>query len=147
MNQVQTSVIVRLIPREINVGVKGGDLPTRVVAGILVAGITILAAPIVAVSPSIVKIAGLASAEIGSILLMLGLFLAQKTHYAGLLLLPTPLVQIWCVSEGYGWIAVGVGLWILIWIGQNILTRRCGLNKLLGINSCEATQHSVNSAA
>jgi hypothetical protein len=68
---------------------------------------------------------------------MAGLVFSQKTHFAGVMLIPTALMIMGLASREWRWAAVLVGLIVLGWITQNLVTKRCGLNKLLGINSCD----------
>lgn len=125
-----------------NVGMEGGDLPTRRIALLVVASLTVLAAPPFAVSYSTLKICALLSSMSGALFLMAGLAFLQKTHYAGIVLVPTPLLMIGLCGLGVSWLAVGVGFLAAAVIVQNLVTSRCGINKLLGINSnscaCEA---------
>lgn len=120
-----------------NVGVEGGDLSTRRFALIVMFLLTVLAVPWLGLSHSALKIACLASAMVGTLFLMAGLVFLQKTHFAGLMLIPAPLAMVGLSSLGWRWAAVLWGLLVIGWTAQNLVTRRCGFNKLLGINSCE----------
>ena len=120
-----------------NVGVEGGDLPTRRFALIVMLLLTVLAVPWLGLSHSALKIAGLAAAMVGTLFLMAGLVFFQKTHFAGLMLIPAPLAMVGLSAVGWRWVAVLWGMVVIGWMAQNLVTRRCGFNKLLGINSCE----------
>lgn len=120
-----------------NVGVEGGDLPTRRFALIVMLLLTLLAVPWFGLSHAALKIAGLASAMVGTLFLMAGLVFLQKTHFAGLMLIPAPLAMVGLSSIGWRWAAVLWGMVVIGWMAQNLVTKRCGFNKLLGINSCE----------
>lgn len=126
----------RLASSTVNVGADGGDLPTRRFALLVVASLTVLAVPPLGVSYSALKISALAASMAGTLFLMDGLVFAQKTHYAGIMLIPTPLLMIGLSRLGARWLAVALGLIVLGAIVQNLVTSRCGINRLLGINSC-----------
>lgn len=119
-----------------NVGVEGGDLAARRFALIVMLLLTLIALPWMGLSYGAVKIAALVGAMAGTLFLMGGLVFLQKTHFAGLVLIPGPLVMVAFSAIGWRWVAVLVGLLMIAWLVQNLVTRRCGLNKLLGINSC-----------
>lgn len=121
---------------QINVGTEGGDLTARRFALIMMLVITLMAVPWLGLSHSAVKIAALLGAMSGTLFLMAGLVFLQKTHFAGLMLLPGPLGMLALSSVGWRWAAVLFGVVFLSWLVLNLVTRRCGLNKLLGINSC-----------
>jgi hypothetical protein len=120
----------------VNVGFKGGDLPTRYFAGAVMATLTTLSAPPIGSTHSALKIAVLLAAMSGTILLMAGLVFSQKTHYAGIMLIPAPFLILWLTNWGLPWLAVIVGVMLIGFITQNVITRRCGINRLLGITSC-----------
>jgi hypothetical protein len=119
-----------------NVGFAGGDLPTRYFAGAITMLLTIAVAPPLHFSYSALKIFALLASMCGTILLMAGLVFSQKTHFAGIMLIPTALLMMWLADWGWAWLAVLIGLVVLGWISQNLVTKRCGINKLLGIDSC-----------
>jgi hypothetical protein len=121
----------------INVGAEGGDLPTRRFSVIVMLALTVMAVPWLGLSHSAVKITALAAAMSGTLFLMAGLVFVQKTHFAGLVLIPGPLAVAGLSALGWRWAAVLFGMAVIAWLVQNLVTRRCGLNKLLGINSCE----------
>jgi hypothetical protein len=121
----------------INVGAEGGDLPTRRFSVIVMLALTIMAVPWLGLSHSALKITALAAAMAGTLFLMAGLVFLQKTHFAGMVLIPAPLAMAGLSSLGWRWAAVLVGIGVIGWLVYNLVTRRCGLNKLLGINSCE----------
>jgi len=119
-----------------NVGVAGGDLQTRVVAAVGLGVLIVMIVPAAGVPFTTFKITTLIGAEIGAVLLMLGLFFSKKTHFAGFVLIPIPLLMLWLVGSGQPWLAIVVGLAFLGEGLLNLFTRRCRLNKMLGINSC-----------
>jgi len=121
---------------QVNVGAEGGDLTARRFALIMMLVITLMAVPWWGLSHAEVKIAALLGAMSGTLFLMAGLVFLQKTHFAGLILLPGPLGMLALSSVGWRWAAVLFGVVFVGWMVQNLLTRRCGLNQLLGINSC-----------
>jgi hypothetical protein len=120
-----------------NVGVEGGDLPTRRFALIVMFLLTLLAVPWFGLSHAALKIAGLAAAMVGTLFLMAGLVFFQKTHFAGLMLVPAPLAMVGLSAIRWRWAAVLWGVLVIGWMAQNLVTKRCGFNRLLGINSCE----------
>ncbi|MDZ7359880.1 MAG: hypothetical protein ONB46_04030 [candidate division KSB1 bacterium] len=120
----------------LNVGFAGGDLPARYFAAIVVLLLTIAGAPPMKLSSGALKILDLLASMSGTILLMAGLVFSQKTHFAGIVLILTALLMMALVSWERGWMAVLTGAVVLAWIAQNLVTKRCGVNKLLGINSC-----------
>jgi hypothetical protein len=133
INNLADLVQTKFIP--VNVGLKGGDLPTRYFAGTVMSALIIIALPQLEVSPSTLKISVLLAAMSGTIFLMAGLVFSQKTHYAGIMLIPAPFLILWLANSGLSWLGVGVGLLVLGLIVQNLATKRCGVNKLLGISS------------
>jgi hypothetical protein len=119
-----------------NVGSVGGDLTARRFTLIVMALLTLMAVPWIGLSYAAVKIAALVGAMAGTLFLMAGLVFLQKTHFAGFVLIPAPLAMVGLSAIGWRWVAVVFGAAVIGWVGQNLLTRRCGLNQLLGINSC-----------
>jgi hypothetical protein len=119
-----------------NVGSVGGDLSARRFSLIVMLLLTLMAVPWFGLSYGAVKIAALAGAMAGTLFLMAGLVFLQKTHFAGFVLIPAPLAMMGLSAIGWRWMAVLFGAAMIGWVGQNLLTRRCGLNQLLGINSC-----------
>ena len=128
----------------LNVGLAGGDLPTRYFAATVVLLLTIAAAPPVQLTYGAVKIFSLLASMSGTILLMAGLVFSQRTHYAGVMLISTSLLMLWLASLAsepgtstwWAWLAVLIGLIVLGLMVQNLFTKRCGINKLFGIQSC-----------
>ncbi len=122
----------------LNVGLQGGDLPTRYYSTAVMLALSIAAAPPVALSPSTLTISALLASMSGTILLMAGLVFSQKTHYAGIILIPGPSLLAWLAGAGreLAWLAVFLGFVVVGWGAQNLITKRCGVNKLLGLNSC-----------
>jgi len=128
----------------INVGTAGGDLPTRYFATAAVLLLTIVIAPPLKLAYSTVKIFSLLASMSGTILLMAGLVFSQRTHYAGVMLILTSLLMLWLASltsesgasTWWAWLAVLIGLIVLGLMAQNLFTKRCGINKLFGIQSC-----------
>jgi hypothetical protein len=43
---------------------------------------------------------------------------------------------LWLAGAGLAWLAVLLGLVFFGFGVQNLATKRCGINKLLGVNSC-----------
>lgn len=126
-----------LLNLNINVGAEGGDLPTRRFSVIVMLALTVMAVPWLGLSHSALKITALAAAITGTLFLMAGLVFLQKTHFAGMVLIPAPLAMAGLSSLGWRWAAVVFGIAVIGWLVQNLVTRRCGLNRLFGINSCE----------
>ncbi|MCG3118062.1 MAG: hypothetical protein ALAOOOJD_00196 [bacterium] len=120
----------------INVGFAGGDLPARYFAAVTVLFLTIAFMPPLNLTYSTVKIFSLLASMSGTILLMAGLVFSQKTHFAGLMLIPTAFLMMGLAGWQRGWLAALLGVIVLAWIAQNLITKRCGINKLLGIDSC-----------
>ncbi len=127
-----------LLDIPLNVGFEGGDLPARYYAAAVIMALAIAAAPPVRLAYSALKISALLASMSGTLLLMAGLVFSQKTHYAGIMLIPLPIVLLWLVGAGasFAWLAVLLGLAFFGWGAQNLVTKRCAVNKLLGINSC-----------
>lgn len=123
----------------LNVGLQGGDLPARYYAVVVILALSIATAltelPI-HLSYSALKISALLASMSGTMLLMAGLVFSQKTHYAGVLLIPVPFMVLWLAGAGLAWLGAFLGLMFAGWGVQNLVTKRCGINKLLGINSC-----------
>ena len=76
----------------------------------------------------------------GTILLMAGLVFLQTTHFAGILLVLLPFLMLACTAWGLRWLGIVIGLAFVGSIFFNIITRRCGVNKLLGIVSFEESE-------
>ena len=112
------------------------QLAARRFALIVMLLLVLIALPWMGLSYGAVKIFALAGAMAGTLFLMLGLVFLRKTHFAGLVLIPAPLVMVAFSAIGWRWVAGLWGLLVIGWLVQNLVTRRCGLNKLLGINSC-----------
>jgi len=127
---------VSFVNFHVNVGSVGGDLPTRRVALVVMLATTIVAVPWFGFSHSALKVTALLGAMTGTLFLMSALVFLRNTHYAGLLLIPAPMAMVGLSAIGWRWGAVFLGLLIVTGLVQNLVTRRCGLNKLLGINSC-----------
>lgn len=119
-----------------NVGTVGGDLQTRIFSLVVLVGLSWSAIPYSGVSLPFLKVFSLFVSIIGAFLLMMGLVFSRKTHYAGLVLLIVPLIIYWAAGAGIRWMTYSVGTLSLIGVIQNIATRRCGVNRLLNINSC-----------
>jgi hypothetical protein len=120
----------------LNVGLQGGDLPARYYAVSVILALSIATAPPLDLSDSALKISALLASMSGTLLLMAGLIFSQKTHYAGIMLIPLPFMLVWLAGAGLAWLGVFLGLVFAGWGVQNLVTKRCGINKLLGINSC-----------
>lgn len=121
----------------VNVGTVGGDLPTRYFAAAIILFLTIAIAPPLHLTYGMVKIFSLLASMSGTILLMAGLVFSQKTHFAGVMLIINAFSMMLLASRVSGWVAMLIGLIFLGWIAQNLITKRCGINKLFGIQSCE----------
>ncbi len=121
----------------VNVGAVGGDLPTRYVAAAIILFLTIAIAPPLNLTAGTLKIFSLLASMSGTILLMAGLVFSQRTHFAGVMLIVTAFSMMLLASRVSGWVAMLIGLIFLGWIAQNLITKRCGINKLFGIQSCE----------
>jgi len=119
----------------INVGLKGGDLQTRVLTTVVVLALIVLVSPPSGVSDAALRIATLATAMTGVVFLMTGLVFAARTHYAGIVLTTVPLLLKWLVSAEQRWLAVILGIVALSSSVLNLKTRQCGINKLLRISS------------
>jgi len=135
-NKLSLSSLPERFNIPLNVGPVGGDLPTRYFAAVVVLLLIIAAAPPLQLTYSTVKIFSLLASMSGTILLMAGLVFSQKTHFAGIMLIPTAFIMMLLTSRISGWAAIFIGLVVLGWIAQNLITKRCGINKLLGIDSC-----------
>jgi hypothetical protein len=131
---IKTQKSLLAIPQ--NVGLQGGDLPTRYYAAGVILALSIATAPPVHLAYGALKIAALLASMSGTLLLMAGLVFSQKTHYAGISLIPLPVLLIWLAGAGLAWLAVVLGLTVFGLGVQNLVTKRCGINKLLGVNSC-----------
>ncbi len=137
----------------VNVGIRGGDLPTRYFAGIALLLLTLASVPALAVSFSAIKIWALLIGMSGTILLMCGLVFSQKTHYAGLMLIFAPFVILALVARNLNWLAALMGLTFISMVTFNLVTKRCGVNRLLGIVSvdestaCDTPALSENKSA
>jgi hypothetical protein len=118
-----------------NVGEKGGDLAARRFAFVVVAALTLLAIPPFQISASTLRICALIASMAGTLFLMAGLAFLQKTHYAGVSLIAIPLGMSALVGWALPWLAVGFGIVVLAVMGQNLVTRKCGFNKMMGVNS------------
>src|ERR1700741_2615775 len=89
-----------------NVGVVGGDLTARRFALIVMLLLTLIALPWMGLSYGAVKTAALIGHMAGTLFLMSGLVFLQKTHFAGLVLIPAPLVMVAFSAIGWRWVAV-----------------------------------------
>ena len=130
----------RLFRPEQNVGTTGGDLLTRLLAAAVLMLLVALALPLLSIPFTLFKITALIAAEAGLVFLMLGLFFDQKTYFAGFVLFLIPLAMLWLSGAGLGWIGAGLGALALADAVVNVYTRRCGLNGLLGISSCQCEE-------
>ena len=119
-----------------NVGAIGGDLATRRVALLIMLAVTFVAVPWFRFSHNALKVVALLGAMTGTLFLMSALVFLKNTHYAGVALIPAPLAMIGLSALDLRWLAVLFGLVVIAGLVQNLVTRRCGLNRLLGINSC-----------
>ena len=120
----------------VNVGVTGSDLPARRFALAVTTSLTILALPPLGVSESTLKLAAILVAMSGTLFLMAGLVFLQKTHYAGVMLIPSAGFILLASQAGSRLGAVVIGALFCAVMATNLLTCRCRLNRVLGINSC-----------
>lgn len=120
----------------VNVGVSGGDLQARRFALAVTTTLTILALPPLGVSESNLRLASMLVAMSGTLFLMAGLVFLQKTHYAGMMLIPAAGLILLVSQFGSRMGAVVIGTAFCAVMAANLLTCRCALNKMLGINSC-----------
>lgn len=120
----------------VNVGAAGGDLPARRFALAVTTSLTILALPPLGVSESMLKLAAILVAMSGTLLLMAGLVFLQKTHYAGVMLIPSAGLILLVSQVGSRMGAVAIGALFCAIMVANLLTCRCPLNRAFGINSC-----------
>lgn len=121
----------------VNVGTVGGDLPTRYFAAAIILFLTIAIAPPLHLTAGMLKIFSLLASMSGTILLMAGLVFSQRTHFAGVMLIITAFSMMLLATSVSGCVAIFIGLIALGSIAQNLITKRCGINKLFGIQSCE----------
>lgn len=119
-----------------NVGEVGGDLPARRFALAVTTTLTLLALPPLGVSESTLKLASIVVAMCGTLFLMAGLVFLQKTHYAGMMLIPAAGLILLVSQFGSRVGAFGIGALFCAVMAANLLTCRCALNRMLGINSC-----------
>ena len=121
-----------------NVGLKGGDIPGRIITVVLLAILVFLVLPPAGVPFNVIKITALICSQVGIVFMMLGLYLSRKTHFAGIILIPAPLIMMWLAGMGAAWISVVLGAGFIGQALLNIITGRCGINRLIGINSCKS---------
>ena len=118
-----------------NVGPGGGDLPARRLALLMTIALTVLPLPSLQITSSTLKMVSLAVAMSGALFLMAGLVFLQKTHYAGIMLIPSA-TAIMAVTQVGGRLGASViGLFFSVVIAWHSLTGRCPVNRLLGIDS------------
>lgn len=136
-------------PEAVNVGEAGGDLQARRFALAVTTTLTILALPPLGVSESNLKLASMLVAMFGTLFLMAGLVFLQKTHYAGMMLIPAAGLILLASQLGSRMGAVGIGVAFCAVMAANLLTCRCALNRMLGINSCpsRAAREAAGQAA
>lgn len=118
-----------------NVGSDGGDLAARRFALAVTIALTVLNLPPLQISPSTLKMASLAAAMSGAVFLMAGLVFLQKTHYAGIMLIPSASGIMAFSQVGSRLGAFLIGLVFSVTIAWQCLTCRCPINRLLGIDS------------
>jgi hypothetical protein len=119
-----------------NVGREGGDLQARWFALTVITLLTMMALPPLGVSESTLKLSAMLVAMSGTLFLMAGLVFLQKTHYAGIMLIPAASLILLVSEAGSRMGAVVIGMVFCAAIAANILTCSCALNRLMGINSC-----------
>jgi hypothetical protein len=71
----------------------------------------------------------------GTLFLMAGLVFLQKTHYAGMMLIPVSGLILVASRFGGRLGAAVIGAAFCAVMAANLRTRRCGLNRIPGINS------------
>ena len=137
---VETAMQRLMAPPPRNVG--GGDLATRVVATAVLIVLVAMVAPQAHVPYVALKLSLLVAAELGLVSLMLGLFLRTKTYFAGIQLFLASLAMLW-IAPRQPWVAIAVGLaLVVIGIGA-AMTRRSRLNAFLEINSLKVPLEEV----
>lgn len=119
----------------VNVGARGGDLPARYLAALALSALT--AEMWLGASMSTIKIGALLIGMAGTVLLMAGLVFSQTTHFAGILLTLLPFLMLALTAWGVRWLGILLGVAFVASILYNIASKRCGVNKLLGIVSVE----------
>lgn len=127
------ALLDRSNPAQQNVG--GADFVTRLLASLVLAGMLYLVLPITSTGWSPLKIALLTAAELGLIIVMIGLFLRAKTYFAGAQLFLTPLLMLWLASVGFAWVALFAGAASLAWGITDLVTRKSRFNAWLGIST------------
>ena len=127
----------------INVGRSGGDLAARRFALAMTVALTILPLPSLELSPSTLKLVSLAVAMSGTVLLMAGLVFLQKTHYAGIMLIPSACAVMAATQMGSRFGASFIGLLFSAAIIWSFRTGRCEINELLGLDSRDQNAPTV----
>lgn len=117
-------------------GPVGGDLASRRFAFLVTGGLTAMALPLSGASEGALKLAALTVAICGTLFLMAGLVFLQKTHYAGIMLIISAAAMLALAGNGARSAASALGAAFMFIIAANLWNRRCGLNHLMGINSC-----------
>ena len=121
----------------VHIGSRGGDLPARRFALLATSILTVLAFPQLNVSDSTFRLVSLGVAMSGTLLLMAGLVFLQTTHFAGIMLMPSAGGMFALVELGSRLGAVAVGVVFLAAMASNLITRRCSLNHMMGIDSSD----------
>lgn len=124
----------------INVGSGGGDLAARRLALLMTIALTVLPLPSLHISSSTLKLASLAVAMSGALFLMAGLVFLQKTHYAGIMLIPSACAIMAATQVGGRLGASLIGFLFSLAIAWHSLTGRCPINRRLGIDSHDHKQ-------
>lgn len=128
-----------------NVG--GGDLLTRLFAGIILLFLIAMIVPQTKTPFALAKIALLVSAELGLVSLMLGLFLRSKTYFAGLQLFFASLLMLWMTGRNYPYVGILIGL-MFIGVGiATVVTRKSRLNAFLQVSSLRVPLQELEAAA
>lgn len=118
---------------EPNVG--QGDFVMRLVACIALSALVVAVLPPAGIGYRTIKIALLATAEVGIITFMLGLFLDTKTHVPGLQLFAAAMAMFWFVRRQLPWVAAVVGLLFLAAGIAALVTRRSRFNQIFNLSS------------
>lgn len=123
-----------------NLGWENGDMQSRLLAVVVMLPLTWIVSPFSWTEIPLAAISSLLTSVLGALLLMTGLVFNQKTHMAGITLLLFPSLMYFAVQNQAPYVGFSLGCIALLWLFQNVLTKKCGLNALLGINSCSSAE-------
>lgn len=116
-----------------NVG--GSDFVTRVVACLSLTALLWGVLPVAAPPWSALKLSLRTGAELGVVLLMVGLFFKAKTYFAGAHLFFTSLLMLFLCENGLGWVALALGTVSIAFGAIDLITRKSRFNALFGVSS------------